>query len=739
MQAHMASAACSPADPPFQLNEYYPDGAAGMWQQAAQQPQLAFVPTAADYAAACEPGLAASYPAAAGWQQGAVYLPVIAAGPQPIVPEPQPAPDALGSKKRLRWSAALHARFVDAVKQLGGALQATPKRIQLLMAVPGLSLLHVKSHLQKYRNALADGRPAGPRSRPAGVPCRRRGVMSKRSAANMRSSDSNGGGSGSDGEWEEDAGSGAGSGAGSPTVGLGLGGFPEQLSRRNSKHFRPSQPEEAAAEPAAAAPADTAAAAAQQGAAAAAAAGPALEAGSLGQPLPSLGMGMGSAADFAAVEAELEAALAPVDAQLAAIGTEADGQCATDDEDGALLDLPESLAMLDRQLSREAGAGTPPPGDACPSAGSGGQSSSSGLAMTAAPPLASLASPSTLAGSSAPALPDSGDAAAQQQRSGGSGTGGSGSGASGRGNQRLLEAALRMQLEMQRQLSSTMEAQRQLQKQLEEHGRYIEGLLRSEGALSAKPATAAKAAAPSAKPRAAHRRSGSSCSVARPRTAGGTASPALDASLAHVGGPQPPASLAQLPPLVLPVPPLPPTWHAAHHAAALQQTVPLAQAAVPSMPQQAVRAQQAAVPSMPQQAVRAQQAQHAEGWLDQLLPVDDAQHAEQEAAATQLSPSDVDLLLAADSGSLQQLLQQPCGPQPASQQQARHPAASQFSQRSQLSDGTLAVPSGLQQVQQAQQQQAEVGGDLSACMWDSLLMDTGVLHQLLAEDGQQAA
>ena len=30
----------------------------------------------------------------------------------------------------------------------GGALQATPKRIQLLMAVPGLSLLHVKSHLQ---------------------------------------------------------------------------------------------------------------------------------------------------------------------------------------------------------------------------------------------------------------------------------------------------------------------------------------------------------------------------------------------------------------------------------------------------------------------------------------------------------------------------------------------------------------------------------------------------------------
>lgn len=345
--------------------------------------------------------------------------------------------------------------------------------------------------------------------------------MSKRSAATMRSTGSNGdGGSGSDGEWEEDTGSGAGSGAGgagSPTVGLGLGGFPEQLSRRNSKHFRASQPEEAAAE--------------QQQPAAAAAAGMGLEPGSMGQPLPSLSMGWGTASDFAAVEAELEAALAPVDAQLAAIGPEADGQCGTDDEDGALLDLPEGLAMLDRQLSSEAAQGhsagvegTPGATDPCPS-GSGGQSSSSGLALTL--PLAVTASPSTLAGPAPPALPDAADAVAQQR---------SLAAGSGSSKERLLEAALRMQLEMQRQLSSTMEvrralsavppwvwlptklqrvgcaqqlplpglyccripiwsvsltkltalpgpvvlpqAQRQLQKQLEEHGRYIEGLLR---------------------------------------------------------------------------------------------------------------------------------------------------------------------------------------------------------------------------------------------------------------------
>ncbi|WOH15665.1 hypothetical protein DCAR_0935208 [Daucus carota subsp. sativus] len=58
---------------------------------------------------------------------------------------------------RLRWTPDLHQTFVNAIHRLGGQDKATPKLVLQFMDVRGLTISHVKSHLQMYRSMKTNG------------------------------------------------------------------------------------------------------------------------------------------------------------------------------------------------------------------------------------------------------------------------------------------------------------------------------------------------------------------------------------------------------------------------------------------------------------------------------------------------------------------------------------------------------------------------------------------------------
>jgi len=84
-----------------------------------------------------------------------------------------------GYKPRLRWTPELHERFAVAVADLGGAFVATPKQIMHIMDVEGLTIFHIKSHLQKFRQ---NAGPVGKRGK-GGSRSRSRSRAARTSAA----------------------------------------------------------------------------------------------------------------------------------------------------------------------------------------------------------------------------------------------------------------------------------------------------------------------------------------------------------------------------------------------------------------------------------------------------------------------------------------------------------------------------------------------------------------------------